>query len=365
MTIYKLFSLAWKTIFIVLLFGVLQDRTTAQVCTIGGGSGGDSCSMQAEYQVEWATWQKCGYTELCGMASTPPKWYLQQVTVYAKTDTADYTNLDDADTFPSCYEHIHGSLNINTTNKYNTNDCSLQTTYLGNATYMYHDMYNDYVNGPATSQAANAYNATMDPSTGAWSDGGSTYNAANQETTYFSPPILSSSYTNPCTSPVTTTSQTSATGVYYEGIWSYTITTSTSLSEEYTDVLLRNITTNYIPAFTDTWIIKDSADGRFIGYAAYYLDSDHYTDWCFRMEYRFRLFGAKDAVYKVEWDVITIYLDGVTPPSTQHLSEEVAGTGDPNGAVTSIHLADVPFQPSIVFVVGWKNTMVSPGTGGS
>jgi hypothetical protein len=191
----------------------------------------------------------------------------------------------------------------------------------------------------------------MDPVTGAWTpddgDADDAYSLAYYISTMYDTSLYSSPpFTTQC-APTVSTMQTSFDGWWFGetyGVSKYT--SSTTLSSEYTDTMLRAEMMSMIPATFGGWL---TASGAFT--SAYYgLDGNHVNASGLRSQYYFHISDCQPHTsYFVLWDEVTTYSESGQPPLVKHRSEEVESNGDPvAGTDSSMHTAEVPVTPGEV-----------------
>jgi hypothetical protein len=335
MKIAGLFSSYWKTMLIVFILGVFRGYAPAQCA-----------SVQALYKIAPGIAIKCGVGELCSDISTPPKLYLQQQDIYTGSGSLDSSLV----IYGGGLSFSSASYNYTITDKYNSQDCSDQTSYSGNA------KYNSESSNPDGNDSSESLSATMDPTTSAWSDGSSStnaYNSAKTITTY--DPEGSPTLSGQCTSEMqTTNTSSSGAGDDDDGgttSWSQTETITTALSDEFTDEMLRSKLIAAIEAsgYPSDWTINPPNVG--FGSASYSLDSNHYNASGSKMEYKFHITDCQpNTSYWVTWDEVTTYPNS-SASSVQHMQEDIEGSGDPvNGVDGSVHTVNVPGTPSTISV---------------
>jgi hypothetical protein len=306
---------------------VMADRSSlAQTC---GQAYLQTCAISAGLS-------KCGFNNACAGSTT---LYLHQ----AYTQTASATN--------------DGGLPWEQTSSWSISETDVQNPFnnCGNTTNSYSGEA-EYMDSSGGSTSA-----TMDPITGNWSDGGTAYTEAlTVEVGCWEQDYDSGDATN--TDTCSSTTDEDAAGGYADfgdTIVSMTVTTTYMFSQPYTDdVLIANIKTA-TSVYPTNWL---SGCG-----AAFWQwgNTNHSSAAGGKMKYRFYLTNTQlHQTYKIKWHERTTYLNGAL--SSQNMSEEVAGNGDPvNGVYSSTREVAMPTAECKITEVEDSVTVVSSGQGGS
>jgi hypothetical protein len=285
--------------------------------------------------------------------TSPPTYYL----VNNITDSLSI-NHNQCDNPNNDFWSQNGSLNTTDVHAYNMSQAHIDpnthlwtapTTdnYSGNASY-------NYFSCCPNNQSPES--ATLN-STGQWSDSGKTAGDIGFlqyefiDNSYYSPFITT---TPKCTQTIDEVDTTGSYSYYNsDGTgedWSYvehSMLDGKSLSEVYTDGMLRSDVLSIMPAYPAAWATNSNS-------SAYYhlTTSDPVTGSCGKMMYRIHITDCvadPNVSYRAHWDEVTTYDNGGS--STKHMQETIPGTADPvNGAIGSPHEIGVPGTPGAITV---------------
>ncbi len=319
---------------------------------------GPCATVTIENQSASATTNKCGYTECPGgpatgscSASTPPRIYLTSTTSgmenwYSHQYYPTFPiNQEIDESFTGQYQAISTMSQIS---------CTASATYSGSVTYVWWN----HTGGPPYAGTYVTNTDTIDPTTGEWGTDlyGDTYQsliADDDDASLVYDRSVDANQLSPTVNHYTTsgTANMPSPYSYYEGFhWDQLVT----LSDEYTDEMLRQYTTHCIPLYSGTWIAGS-------GVAFYNLSSDHTTASCGKMKYRLHITDCVPREnYKVKWYEVTVY-QGSLVPSVTRKEARVTGSDDPvAGVYTPETEVQVPSTPSTIFETSPRVIPVSP-----
>lgn len=307
------------------------QNTRGQSCGVGGNF---------ENKAVTASKSKCGFPEFDCQVSSPPKYYLKQVSQgNASWDVSSSSGSSSSSDYSSeivTYDHMSrlessyfAESGVNS--EYGAYSCTTTTT-TNNDTTSTGDC--SYLDGFWGTYAGLKFNCIRWGSFSTNGDCSSTAKSYGEQ----------GSATLP----------TFSCDVQSSG--------SSKLCSEYTDSMLRGDMISLLPAAYPTdWTVS----GNSCGSASYNLTSDHFTASGGKFKYRVHIIPCVlNEKYLVEWDEVTAYANSGQPPSIKHMKEKVTGNGDPNGLYTSEREVGVPAAECTIDEENLQVTLDPSGSGG-